>query len=99
MAENQDQKQNGEQDRIAEARKIAREKAGFIRHFIIYIVVIAFLAVINNVTSSGYQWWLWPALGWGIGVVLNFFSAYLFHGKGLEERIMKSELDKMDGEK
>jgi hypothetical protein len=99
MAENQDQKQNGEQERIAEARKIAREKVGFIRHFIIYVVVIAFLAVINNVTSSGYQWWLWPALGWGIGVVLNFFSVYLFHGKGLEERIMKSELDKMGGDK
>ena len=95
MAENQEQNQ----ERIEEARKIARNKVGFIRHFLIYIVVIAFLALINNVTYSGYQWWLWPALGWGIGVVLNFFSVYLFQGKALEERIMKSELDKMGEDK
>ena len=101
MAENQEQKQEraGDQERIEEARKIARGKVGFIRHFLIYIVVIAFLAIINNVTYSGYQWWLWPALGWGIGVVLNFFSVYLFQGKALEERIMKSELDKMGEDK
>jgi uncharacterized membrane protein YdbT with pleckstrin-like domain len=93
MAENQDQ------ERIEQARKIAQGKVGFIRHFLIYVVVIAFLAIINNVTYSGYQWWLWPALGWGIGVVLNFFSVYLFQGKALEERIMKSELDKMGEDK
>ena len=101
MAENKEQNQerNGDQERIEQARKIAQGKVGFIRHFLIYIVVIAFLAIINNVSYSGYQWWLWPALGWGIGVVLNFFSVYVFQGKALEERIMKSELDKMGGDK
>ena len=78
------------------ARKIAKKKADFIKHFIVYIIVITFLAIINNVTYGGYQWWLWPALGWGIGVVLNFFSVYVFKGKELEERIMRSELDKME---
>jgi hypothetical protein len=87
----------GEQDeKILKARKIAKKKADFIKHFIIYIVVIVFLAIINNVTYRGYQWWLWPALGWGIGVTLNFFSVYVFKGRELEDRIMKSELDKMD---
>lgn len=87
----------GEQDeKILKSRKIAKKKADFIKHFIIYIVVIVFLAVINNVTYRGYQWWLWPALGWGIGVTLNFFSVYVFKGRELEDRIMKSELDKMD---
>lgn len=87
----------GEQDeKILKARKIAKKKAEFIKHFIIYIVVILFLAIINNVTYRGYQWWLWPALGWGIGVTLNFFSVYVFKGRELEDRIMKSELEKMD---
>lgn len=101
MAENQEKNQehNRDQERIEQARKIAQGKVGFIRHFLIYVVVIAFLAIINNVTYSGHQWWLWPALGWGIGVVLNFFSVYLFQGKALEERIMKSELDKMGEDK
>ncbi len=89
----------GQDEKISKARKIARKKADFIKHFIIYIVVIVFLAIINNVTYRGYQWWLWPALGWGIGVTLNFFSVYVFKGKELEERIMQSELDKMERDK
>jgi hypothetical protein len=86
----------GDEKRLR-ARKIAKRKADFIKHFIIYIVIIIFLAIINNVTTpGGYQWWLWPALGWGIGVTLNFFSVYIFKGRELEERIMRSELEKMD---
>ena len=85
-----------EEEKRLRARKIAKKKADFIKHFIIYIVIIIFLAIINNVTSPGYQWWLWPALGWGIGVTMNFFSVYVFKGGELEERIMRSELEKMD---
>lgn len=87
---------NESDEKRLRARKIAKKKADFIKHFIIYVIVIVFLAIINNVTYRGYQWWLWPALGWGIGVVLNFFSVYVFKGKELEERIMRSELEKMD---
>jgi hypothetical protein len=96
--ENQEQEQpvDMEDGKRLRARKIAKKKADFIKHFIIYVIIIAFLAVINNVTYRGYQWWLWPALGWGIGVVLNFFSVYVFKGRELEERIMRSELDKME---
>lgn len=90
---------DGEDEKRLRARKIAKKKADFIKHFIVYVVVITFLAIINNVTFRGYQWWLWPALGWGIGVVLNFFSVYVFKGKELEERIMRSELEKMDRER
>ncbi len=85
-----------DEEKRLKARKIAKRKADFIKHFIIYIVIMIFLAIINNITSPGYQWWLWPALGWGIGVVLNFFSVYIFKGRELEERIMRSELEKMD---
>lgn len=87
---------NSEDEKLMRARGIAKKKADFIKHFIVYVIVITFLAIINNVTFRGYQWWLWPALGWGIGVVLNFFSVYVFKGKELEERIMRSELEKMD---
>jgi hypothetical protein len=39
------------------AGKIGKGKADFIRHLITYVVVIAVLAVINNVTDAGgYQW-------------------------------------------
>jgi hypothetical protein len=83
------------------AKKIAQDKIGFIRHFIVYISVMILLAIINNLTYSGYQWWLWPALFWGIGVFINFLSVYIFKGgglKNLEENIIKREMERIEDE-
>ncbi|MGO9411279.1 MAG: 2TM domain-containing protein [Spirochaetia bacterium] len=83
-------------DRYKLARKIAERKVGFIRHAAIYLLVIAGLAIINNVTYGGYQWWLWPALGWGIGVASHFLLAFLYQSGALVDRVAKRELEKMD---
>jgi hypothetical protein len=83
-------------EKLAVARKIAERKVGFIRHAVSYLVVIIGLAVINNVTWGGYQWWLWVAFGWGIGVVSHFLSAFLYQSGSLVERLAKRELEKMD---
>lgn len=39
------------------------KKMAFIRHFLIYLVVMVVLAIVKNTTWAGYRWWLWPALG------------------------------------
>jgi len=83
-------------DKYKLARKIAERKVGFVRHAAIYLLVIGGLAIINNVTYGGYQWWLWPALGWGIGVASHFLSAFLYQSGALVDRIAKRELEKMD---
>jgi len=83
-------------DRMAMARKIAERKVGFIRHAISYLVVMVGLALINNLTYGGYQWWLWAAFGWGIGVVSHFLSAFLYQSGNLVDRMARRELEKMD---
>lgn len=85
-------------ERLERARRVARRKMDFLRHVIIYLLVMAVLAVINNVTGGGYQWWLWPALGWGIGVLAHFLSAFLYSGGNLEKRLVQKELEKIDDE-
>ncbi|UCB45106.1 MAG: 2TM domain-containing protein [Spirochaetota bacterium] len=89
----------GKQDeKLASAKKAAKEKVDFIRHLIIYVAVIVFLIIINNVTYSGYQWWKWPAIGWGIGVFFHFIGAWGFKGgklKRLEEKLTEKELERM----
>lgn len=85
-------------EKLERARQVARRKMDFLRHAIIYLVVMAVLAIINNVTGGGYQWWLWPALGWGIGVVAHFLSAFLYSGGSLEKRLVQKELEKIDDE-
>jgi len=83
-------------DKAALARKIAERKVAFIRHAISYLVVIVGLAIINNLTYGGYQWWLWVAFGWGVGVVSHFLSAYLYQSGSLVERLARKELEKMN---
>jgi len=61
-------------------RRIARERVEFKQHLLVYIVVITFLGIINLITSRGFPWFLFPAAGWGIGIVFHFVSAY-GHGK------------------
>jgi hypothetical protein len=83
-------------EKLALARNIARRKVAFIRHAITYLVVLVGLALINNLTWGGYQWWLWVAFGWGIGVVSHFLSAFLYQSGSLVERLAKREMEKMD---
>jgi hypothetical protein len=83
-------------------KKIARDKIDFLKHFMTFSIVMAILATINNLTDpGGYQWWLWPATCWGIGVFINFLSVFTFKGrtfKRYEQQLVQRELEKMNGE-
>ena len=57
---------------FAKVRRIKR----FYLHVMQYGLVILMLAIINLVTSPGYLWFLWPALGWGIGLVLHALRTF-----------------------
>ena len=85
-----------EEEKLEQARRIALQKVGFIRHAGVYLVVMLALAIINNVTWGGYQWWLWPALGWGIGVASHFLSVFLSRSGTLVEKVTRRELEKMN---
>lgn len=53
------------------ARQKAKQKVEFKIHMIAYIVVNSLLAIINLTFTPGYLWFIWPLLGWGIGIVLH----------------------------
>ena len=93
---------SAENEKIDNARRIVQNKLGFIRHFIIYIVVILVFAILNNIFSHGRQWWLIVALIWGIFVFFNFLNAYFFKGGGfkkLEEDLVKREIKRFEDNK
>jgi hypothetical protein len=55
----------------------AQARAGFRIHLAIYLAVNAMLVVIWAVTPHAHEtipWFLWPAMGWGIGIVAHFAS-------------------------
>lgn len=76
---------------LAHVRKVK----DFYIHLTQYLVVIPILAVINLTTGSGYLWFIWPALGWGLGVLahgLSVFGAVPFLNGAWEKREVEKYL-------
>ena len=82
-------------DRIKVAQKRARAKINFFRHFTFYVLATAGLIVVNNVVSHENQWWIWPAVVWGLLVCGHFLITFLF-GSQLEQKIAEIELENLD---
>ncbi|NSL89851.1 2TM domain-containing protein [Chitinophaga sp. Mgbs1] len=60
--------------------RIAKARAGFKSHLIIYLVVNAGLWAVWFPTDrdlpEGVPWPIWPALGWGIALAFQYYNAY-----------------------
>ena len=75
---------------------IARSRAKFKRSLGSYAIVIPFLWVIWFLTSQDKDinripWPIWPMLGWGIGLAIQYLKAYVIQVGSLEQR----EYDKL----
>lgn len=64
-----------ENEILRRARRRAAAEAGFYAHLMSYLGVIAFLALINLFTTR-YPWFIWPALGWGIGLFSHYMAVF-----------------------
>jgi transcriptional regulator with XRE-family HTH domain len=66
-----------------------RNMKAFYLHLGQYVVIIAALIAINIFLTPGYFWAIWPALGWGVAVVLHgirVFNLVPFLGGDWERR-------------
>lgn len=85
-------------DRLKEARKRAKKKKDFYGSLTAYAMTIPFLFFINMMSYHGHFWFIYPALGWGFGLTMQYWDAF---GKGhlsdgWEDRQVEKELDAMD---
>ncbi|MBU0480645.1 MAG: 2TM domain-containing protein [Proteobacteria bacterium] len=72
-----------------------RDLKGFYTHLVIYGVVISGLLALNLVRPTNHFWAMWPAIGWGVGVVfhgLNVFEAFSLFGADWEKRQLNKRL-------
>ena len=72
-----------------------RDIKGFYTHLITYVVVVGCLFALNLIKSPNHLWAIWPALGWGIGVVihgLNVFEVFSLFGSNWEKREIEKRL-------
>lgn len=65
-------------DLFEHAMESERDKAinGFYTHFIIFLAVIAVLAVVNLVSGDAF-WIQWVVLGWGVGIAFHAFMIFV----------------------
>lgn len=67
----------------------------FYTHAIVYTIVMSVLVYINYRTTS-FIWVVFPAIGWGIGLLSHGFRAFgynLIFGRNWEERKIKELMD------
>jgi hypothetical protein len=58
------------------ARRRAAHEAGFYMHLMWYGIVIGSLLMVNLIVSPSFEWWVFPAVGWGIGLASHFGAVY-----------------------
>ncbi|WP_394843188.1 2TM domain-containing protein [Pendulispora brunnea] len=62
-------------ERQAREAILARRRKGLVAHLWPFVAVNAFLAAINLLTSPHVLWFLFPLLGWGLGMFFHARSA------------------------
>ncbi|MBT8204045.1 MAG: 2TM domain-containing protein [Eudoraea sp.] len=75
-------------DKYLRAKKKVEEIRGFYGNLTAYLIVIPVLALFNYRTTD-FPWVIFPAVGWGLGVILNGLCAFGYSpilGKNWEER-------------
>ena len=80
------------------AEGIVEKKIKFYKNLQAYVVVNAFLAVINWLFTPEFWWVLFPVFFWGIGVFKDFLIAFVFADKfsdDYRERKIQEEMKKL----
>lgn len=57
-------------------RSTAQKKTKFRKGFRTYLIFVAFFLGLNIFSGSNHFWAIYPILGWGIGVAIEYFSLY-----------------------
>jgi hypothetical protein len=86
-----------EQTVSEEERMTVEERAAFERHrtqefrthLATYLIVNTFLFIIYLVTGASHPWFIYPLLGWGIGVAIHAVTSYQQDGYNYEQELIQ----------
>lgn len=82
-----------EEDAYQRAKNRVEGLKGIYSNLISYCVIIPLLAFINYRTSWRFQWFWFPAMGWGLGLAIHAFNIFGI-GSNWEERQIKKIMEK-----
>jgi energy-coupling factor transporter transmembrane protein EcfT len=84
------------------AKKRVEKIKGFYTHLTIYCFVIPIIIFANLKFEPHFHWFWFSLLGWGIGVIVHWFSVFGFNllgfGKNWEDRKIKKIMEEQPKE-
>ena len=86
-----------EQTAYRRAHQRMQELKSFYSHLAVYIVANLGMFLINILTTPDVLWFVWPLLGWGVGLALHAFWLFAgdwFFGKDWEDRQIRKIMEK-----
>jgi hypothetical protein len=89
-----------ELEEYQKAKDRVQEVKGFYAHATMFALANIALVILNLATlkkNDGVIWFIWPLIGWGIGLAVHAISVFgigPFLGKAWEERQIQRELDR-----
>jgi hypothetical protein len=66
---------------VAQARRRAARRLGFLIHAAVFAAVNVALIAINVVAAPAYPWAIFPLLGWGFGLLMHGLVAFGVFGR------------------
>ena len=88
------------QDIDRKARKRVAAKIGLYIHTAAYVVGNLVLVAINLAVSRDHPWFIWPLMGWGVGLFFHAVVVYaLLEGSPIKERMVERELKRLSAER
>jgi hypothetical protein len=74
-----------EEEIFIRANKKVKAKKGFFVQFGVFCATVVFLFTINFLTSPKFWWFLFPTLGWGIGIVAHYIGVFGISDPSVED--------------
>ena len=81
-----------------EAKARAEMKFSFYINIVLYIIINSMLIFIWYSNGMGFPWIIFPLIGWGIGVVAHYLSAFVFYGRDFLSGMTEKEYEKLTRE-
>ncbi len=86
------------EDHIKEAQQRVKHKKSFYSNLFSWLAVSFFLMMINAVSGGDEPWFMFPFLGWGLGVAFHGYAVFGAAGKynkKWERKQMEKELERI----
>jgi hypothetical protein len=77
------------------AKRRVQNRNGFLIHLMMYVAVNAGLVVIWAIGGRGYPWFLWPLMGWGVGILAHIAALFIGPDSAGEARAIEREIRRL----